>query len=113
MCTYYRFIATFNFLGVIGYMAGIDWLLWLIVFTAIVLFSDGITSHDQSTMAELFQIGAIFNFMGIVAGGISGIKSVLIMAIFGSVLLLIAYWADQPSTTISTPENSDVNASEE
>ena len=113
MRSYYRIVATFNFLGVIGYMAGKDWLLWGAVFTAIILFTDGITSHYRSTMAGLFVIGAIFNFMGIMAGGISGIKSVLIMAIFGSVLLLIAYWADQPSTTISTPENSDVNASEE
>jgi|GEM_PF-5727377 len=78
------YLAIANFVFVIGMIFGPHEFVFPAVFTAIFLFVDGV-SHVNNTYKF---IGGMFNFLGVVAGGLSDNQALEYMAIFGSIFLL-------------------------
>jgi len=81
-------IAIMNFVFVLLMVFGPHEFVYPAVFTAIILFSYSITANSTDSLK---LVGGIFNFMGVVAGGLTGVESVEYMALIGSIFLLSGY----------------------
>ena len=81
-------IAVLNFIGVLAitFLTQEKVFAYIVLALAIPLFIQGISSSKP-----LILVGSLFNFMGIVAGGLVDVKPVLYMAVIGSQFLLVGY----------------------
>lgn len=80
-----RILAVMNLAFVLLMLFGPAGLFYPAVFTALLLFVYDI----QDSSRTLRFIGALFNFIGVVAGGIGNLKSVMAMALIGAIFLVI------------------------
>ena len=81
---YLAVLAVANYVFVTMMVFGPQGFVYPAVTTAITLFAHGVSSKRPLTL-----VGSMFNFLGVVAGGLTGLTPVMYMALFGCQLLLV------------------------
>jgi hypothetical protein len=88
LAIYHASLAVINWIAVLGFMFGdVKLLLYIAIFPTLVLFATFIGDINN----PLRMIGAMFNFMGVVAGGLAGVEPVIYMALFGSIMMVTSF----------------------
>lgn len=100
MQLYFRIIATLNLFFVICVEFGLQPMIYGAIFTTIILFADGITSHTKSPFYFMFLLGALLNFNGVVIGGLIGTPGLIYLANIGAGFLLASHFLDNPKRSI-------------
>jgi hypothetical protein len=95
MKRYLTVITVMNFVFVLVMLFGPSWLYVPAVFTAVILFVYDIPKAGNK---PLLLTGALFNFIGVVGGGINHVVPVMYMALMGSILLLFARFGSSITT---------------
>ena len=79
---YLAILAVMNFMFVLAMTYGPHWFVYPAIFTALNLMTFDVTSRRP-----LRKVGSIFNFIGVIAGGIPDVTPIMYMALYGSLLL--------------------------